>query len=205
MRFITEDTGDEKWWYARRCQSLSAGISHRASASLICCLSSTLADKCITRSRNTHTNAHAHTRLIWNTFALAHAPFSPWKRDVQFPSLLSGQLVSFRKQAVNKALLVDGFSVAHPVNSSSDRRETEVICATLCKTHGADQLSRFLSVLSFSHHNSGPVIFLKVTPHPPKKENGCKRKIEVVISSEYRGHSLNIWCRRIGVHSSGTN
>lgn len=31
------------------------------------------------------------------------------------------------------------------------------------------------------------------------------RKIEIVISQKYRGHSLNIWCRRIAVHSSGTN
>ncbi len=67
IRFITEDAGDEKQWYVQRCQSLNAGISHRASASLICCLSSLRSDKCITitRSRFAHTHTHTHnTRFV---------------------------------------------------------------------------------------------------------------------------------------------
>lgn len=54
-------------------QSGGAGVSHRAAASLICCLSFA-------------------ARLIPHVLILR-----PRERDVQFPSPLSGQLASFRK------------------------------------------------------------------------------------------------------------
>lgn len=60
--FITKDAGDEKQWCVWRCQSLNAGISHRASASLICCLSLPRTDKCITITRKQkHTPVSFHT------------------------------------------------------------------------------------------------------------------------------------------------
>lgn len=115
----------EKRRYVRHCHSLNAGFSHHTPVFLICCLSWALSDKYISIP-------HTHTYIC--LIPTPHIPtiFSMKKR-CSISSWLSGQFVSFRVQAGNKTLLLDGFSLARPVSTSSDQRGTwgEVIYETV--------------------------------------------------------------------------
>lgn len=121
--FITKD---EKRRCVSRCQSLSAGVSHRATAALICCLSLPRTGEC-----------GAITRACLISRALILSPRK--KRCSISPTPLSGQLASFRKPTRRTTQSVDGFPRHRVLSAQSDdqrgMRAVQQQCDLRCNRH----------------------------------------------------------------------
>ena len=158
-----------------------------------------------TSAPRAHRSADTHACLISHVLIV-----SPWKRDVQFPSPLSGQLASFRKRARWQTLSVHGCPHQR-VLSARSKEAVQGKTRRIQRVHVPWAWMVVCKLSLFLHFK----VVLNVQPliGSLRKTNNLtencrlvwRRKIEIVIPPNYRGHSLNIWCRRIDVHSSGTN